>query len=280
MSDPRLTLVREGVADEALQGVAPAGSYTETMAMRCAVTSAPVRATQDPYSEQVDQLLFGEGFEVLSEHGAFAYGQTRRDGYVGYVHRTHLVSGVGEITHWVRALRTIAFSLPDYKSAALTPLSLNSLVAVEALEGAFAKVTGAGWVSVEHLSPISEVEQDFVAVAERFLGAPYLWGGRESTGVDCSGLLQAALLACGGWAPRDTDMQAPALGEAIDAADARRGDLVFWTGHVGILLDERRLLHANSHHMAVAIEPLDQVITRKLATDGAPTAFRRLSSGQ
>jgi len=153
---------------------------------------------------------------------------------------------------------------------------MNALVAVEAQEGRLCKVAGAGWMAAEHLSPVGVFETDLAGVAERFLGTPYLWGGRESLGLDCSGLVQAALFACGLACPRDADQQA-SLGHEIAAKDFGRGDLVFWRGHVAIGLDEARVVHANGHHMMVAIEPLETALGRiEAAGVGKPTAFRRL----
>ncbi|HEV7383963.1 MAG TPA: NlpC/P60 family protein, partial [Phenylobacterium sp.] len=181
-----------------------------------------------------------------------------------------------EATHRVGALRTYAFAAPSIKTQATGPYSMNALVAVEAREGRLAKVSGAGWVAAEHLTPIGTFETDMAGVAERFLGAPYLWGGRESLGLDCSGLVQAALFACGHACPRDTDQQAE-LGREIAREDFGRGDLVFWNGHVAIALDEARVVHANGFHMMVAVEPLETAIARiDAAGVGRPTTYRRL----
>ena len=174
------------------------------------------------------------------------------------------------------AIRTYAFAEPSIKTRAGGPYSLNALAAVEAQEGRLCKVAGAGWIAAEHLAPIGVFETDLAAVAERFLGAPYLWGGRESLGLDCSGLVQQALFACGLACPRDTDQQA-GLGRPIAGNEFGRGDLVFWKGHVAIGLDETRIVHANGHHMMVAIEPLATAVSRIAAADvGLPTAYRRL----
>ena len=180
-----------------------------------------------------------------------------------------------EPTHRIAAVRTYAFAGPSIKARASGPYSMNALLAVETVENRLAKVAGAGWMAVEHLAPVGVFETDMAAVAERFLGAPYLWGGRESLGLDCSGLSQAALLACGRACPRDADQQAE-MGHAIERGEFGRGDLVFWRGHMAIGLDETRIVHANGHHMAVAIEPLDTAIVRiDAAGVGQPTAFRR-----
>jgi cell wall-associated NlpC family hydrolase len=273
--DPRVTPLRDGIAARALEGVLPAEVYLEARALRCAVPATGVRRAPDAASEQMDQLLFGEVFEAVEEEGGFFWGQARRDGYVGFVEAAALAP-LGEApTHRISALRTYAFAEPSIKTRASGPYSLNALVTVEAVEGQLARVAGAGWMAAAHLSPIGVFERDPAAVAERYLGAPYLWGGRESLGLDCSGLVQQARLACGLAGPRDTDMQ-QALGREIDRSDFARNDLVFWKGHVAIGLDRQRILHANAHHMAVAVEPLDAAIERiKAAGSGEPAAFRR-----
>jgi len=273
--DPRTTLIRDGRASIALEGVVPAAAYVEPKARRLMAPSAAVRRAPDPASEQMDQLLFGELFDVLEEQGGWAFGQARRDGYVGFVEAAALGDAEAEISHWVSALRTYAFSEPDIKSAPVGLYSMNSLVAVEAREGRFAKGTGTGWFVEAHLSPIGFGETDHAAVAERFLGAPYQWGGRESLGLDCSGLVQQALYACARACPRDSDQQ-QALGHPIERADLQRGDLIFWRGHVAILTDARSIVHANAHHMMVAREGLEEAIARiHAAGAGEPTAFRR-----
>jgi cell wall-associated NlpC family hydrolase len=274
--DPRVTPLRDGVAGRSLEGIVRAEVYLDTKTMGCAVPAAGVHRAPDAASEQMDQLLFGETFEVIEEEGGYFWGQARRDGYVGFVAASALTAPPPEPTHRVAAIRTYAFAEPSIKSRAGGPYSLNALVAVEAQEGRLCKVAGAGWIAAGHLAPIGVFETDVAAVAERFLGAPYLWGGRESLGLDCSGLVQQALFACGLACPRDTDQQA-GLGHAIARDEFGRGDLVFWQGHVAIGLDEARIVHANGHHMMVAIEPLDTAIGRiEAAGVGPPTAFRRL----
>jgi len=274
--DPRVTPLRDGIAARGLEGVLAAEVYLDPKPLRCAVPAAAVRRAPDAAAEQMDQLLFGEVFEAVEEEGGFLWGQARRDGYVGFVEAAALAPAGPEPTHRVSALRTYAFAGPSIKTKASGPFSLNALVSVEAVEGRLARVAGAGWMAVEHLSPIGDFARDPAAVAERYLGAPYLWGGRESLGLDCSGLVQQALFACGRACPRDADMQ-QALGRPIKRQAFVRGDLVFWKGHVAIGLDARRIVHANAHHMAVAIEPLDEAVERiKAAGSGEPTAFRRL----
>ena len=279
--DGRVTPLRDGIASRSLEGIIRAEVYLHARTMVCAVPAAGIHRTPDAASEQMDQLLFGETFEAIEDEGAFLWGQAARDGYVGFMAAAALQplappSGEGGSTHRVAAIRTYSFAGPSIKTQASGPYSMNALVTVEGQEGRLAKVAGAGWMAAEHLAPIGVFETDWAGVAERFLGAPYLWGGRESLGLDCSGLVQAALFACGIACPRDADQQA-ALGAEISRAGFARGDLVFWNGHVAIGLDETRIVHANGFHMAVAIEPLDGAIKRIAAAGvGLPTAFRRL----
>ncbi len=273
--DPRITPWRDGIAARSLEGVMEAEVYLDPKAMSCVAPASALRAAPDANSEQMDQLLFGERFEVLEEEGAWRFGQAARDGYVGFVEASALSPAGPLPTHRVAAIRTYAFAEPSIKTRALGPYSINALVAVDAVEGRLARVVGAGWMTASHLALIGTYEEDWATVAERFLGAPYLWGGRESLGLDCSGLVQQALFACGRACPRDADQQ-EALGVALEAADFSRGDLVFWKGHVAIGLGDGLIVHANGHHMATAIEPLAEAITRIGAGGSQPTSFRRI----
>lgn len=274
--DPRTTLARPDLAEQALEGIVRAQRYAEPSRRQCAVSAAAIRKGPDATSEQQDQLVFGEAFDVLDEQNGWAWGRARRDGYVGWVEASALAEPVLVPTHRVSALRTYAFSEPDHKSAPAIPLTLNSLVTVEAREGRFVKLARAGWVVEDHLAAFDTFERDAAAVAERYLGAPYQWGGRESLGLDCSGLVQQALYACGRACPRDADMQAAETGEPIEAGEGfqnlRRGDLVFWEDHVALMVDAERIIHATAVHMQVAVEPLAAAVERA----GTPRVFRRL----
>jgi cell wall-associated NlpC family hydrolase len=275
--DPRVTLIRDGVAAASLEGVIPADRYLPTTLHQVAGPTLAIRKAPDPLAEQVDQLLFGETFEVLVEEAGWAFGQASRDGYVGYVQAEALRAKTIAPTHWVSALRTYAFSAPSARAPLTGPYSMNALMTVEDESDArFAKVAGLGFVPRSHLTPIGvAATDDPAALALQFLGAPYQWGGRESVGIDCSGLIQQAFYACGLACPRDSDMQAE-IGSPIDSSDLRRNDLVFWKGHVGIMLDGMRLLHANGFHMATAVEPVGEAIARiEAAGNGPPTGFRR-----
>ncbi len=276
--DPRTTLARETLAELPLEGLVKAKAYRAVSPRQCARPTAALRKAAEENAEQQDQIVFGEVFDVLDEADGWVWGRARRDGYVGWVEAAALAEPVLAPTHRVSALRTYAFPEAAIKSTPADLLTLNALVTVEAREGRFAKIARSGWVVEPHLSALDAFERDPVSVAERYLGAPYQWGGRESLGLDCSGLVQQALYACGRGCPRDTDMQAREAGEAIEPGDAlRRGDLVFWPGHVALMVDEDRIIHANAHHMAVAVEPLDEAVARISAAGvGAPTAYRRL----
>jgi cell wall-associated NlpC family hydrolase len=273
--DARLTLARNGLAARALQGIVAADRYADPVPRQCVVPATALRRGPSPDAEQLDQLLYGETFNVLDEADGWAFGQAARDGYVGYVETTALAAPGPTPTHTVQALRTYGYSAPSIKSRATGLFSMNALLAEEGREGRFVK-TAAGWFVVDHLAPIGEAAPDFVAIAERFLGAPYQWGGRESLGLDCSGLLQQSLYATGRACPRDSDQQS-ALGVEIAPTDLRRGDLVFWRGHVSIMLNPTDIIHANGNRMAVTVESLAEAITRTTANGGGdPTAYRRL----
>ena len=273
MPDPRLTLAHNGVAARSLEGIVAADRFIDTTTRRTEIPSASLRRAPSAASEQLDQLLFGELFEVLDEADGWAFGQARRDGYVGYVEAAALGNPDGAATHTVRALRTYGFSQPSIKSAPIGLYSMNALVTVESREGRFMKTTG-GWFVEEHLVPVGRFESDHVAVAERFVGAPYQWGGRESLGLDCSGLIQQALYATGRPCPRDSDQQA-AMGEPVTAL--RRGDFVFWRGHVATMTSADSIVHANAYHMAVVIEPLAEAVARTISCGGGePTGYRRI----
>jgi hypothetical protein len=277
LSDRRLVLARPDLAATHLEGVVAAARHVEPQARLCTSPAAGLHAHPDATAEKMTQLLFGEAFEVIEEIGGWAFGQARRDRYVGYVETGSLGEQPELPTHWVRALRTYAFAAPNPKTPIAMLLTMNSLCVVEALDGRFAKVAGAGWVFLGHLSPIGAYADDPAAIAEEFLGAPYQWGGRESLGLDCSGLIQNALHACGLTCPRDSDLQAAELGRPVQSETLARGDMVFWDGHVGMMVDAERMVHANGHHMAVTIEPLAPAIERIAAAGaGQPTAFKRL----
>ena len=272
--DPRTVLARPDLADERLEGLVRAARFARAERMVCRAPVGAIRKAPVQDAALEDQLLFGEAFDVLETAQGWAWGQARRDGYVGFVRADDLASAPAAPTHWVRALRTFGFSKTDLKSAPVMPLSMNSLVRAGGEANGFLDCEEAGFIPAGHLAPAGEFESDPAAVAERFVGAPYLWGGRDSLGLDCSGLIQQALYACGRACPRDTDQQMAAF-EPIEARALGRGDLVFWRGHMGMMLNAELLIHANAHHMAVAVEPLAQAVDRIRSLEGEPLGFRR-----
>lgn len=224
------------------------------------------------------QLFLGERFTVYDEADGWAWGQCAHDGYVGYIERHALADAGAAASHRVVSHFSHIYERADVKAPALRGLPMNAKLAVADVDAKFAALAGGGFVSVAHIAPIDARVADFVAVAEHLQGAPYLWGGRAPDGIDCSGLVQCALERAGIAAPRDSDMQERALGQAVSGgADAslRRGDLVFWGDHVGIMSDAQTLLHANSRQMAVTKDRLGDVVARNLSAGNAVTSVRR-----
>ena len=257
--DPRLTPARPDLAAAHLKGQVEAERFVEPVDKQAVISAAPIRRAPDPDGAMDDQVLAGEVFAVLEERGGWGWGFSRAGGYVGWVDLAGFSETVRTPNRRITALRTYAFSRPDIKSAPRHLLSLNALIAGGRREDRFVEAEGLGWVVAEHTGALDETAGDFVAVAEGFLAAPYLWGGKESVGLDCSGLLQMALRAAGTEIPRDADQQEAALLEAwqdVTAMPERaRGDVVFWPGHVGIMTDSEHLLHANAGFMDVTLEP-------------------------
>lgn len=276
--DKRLTAARGDIAAAHLKGRVQADRFVEGKARQVIAPALALRRTGADDAMLETQALFGDGFTVYDERDGWVWGQSARDGYVGWAKASDLSADIVAPTHEVAVLRTLAFSHPDLKSAPTLALSLTSHVAVTETDGKWAKAAHAGWIYRAHLRPIGEhATGDWVAEAEKFLGTPYLWGGKDSFGLDCSGLMQTAMASAGIVAPRDTDMQEAGVGKAItiDLGNLKRGDMVFWKGHVGVMLDETRLLHANAFHMMTAIEPVREAVARIEAVAGPVTSIRR-----
>jgi len=279
--DPRLTPARDDLAAAHLQGVFAAERYTQGRKMTIVSAIADLRRSPSHDSPVDTQALLGECVTLYEEEEGWGWVQLARDGYVGYVSTAVLADGMPQGTHRVAVNRTFVFPWRDLKLPVVDALPLGALVTVRKVEGGFAQIADAGYVFADHLVPIDEKAVDFVAVAERLLHAPYLWGGKTSLGIDCSGLVQLSLGEAGISAPRDTDLQEKALGLDLAFDESfeglRRGDLVFWRGHVGIMRDDATLLHANAHHMLVASEPLRAAWDRIRAKTDAPiSSIKRL----
>ncbi|MGA0561754.1 C40 family peptidase [Ancylobacter sp. VNQ12] len=281
LHDPRLTPARPDLAALHLRGIVEASRFVEGQARRVIATSAPVRKEPSPEASLTTEALFGETVTVYetTEEG-WAWGQLDADGYVGWLPAEALGALGLPATHKVSALRTPVFPGPSIKLPPLELLSFGARVAIVEMRERFAVTQEGGFIFGNHLAPLDSVEPDFVAVAAHFLGAAYLWGGRSSLGLDCSGLVQVALAAAGLKAPRDSDMQEHALGAPVafdgDLSVLRRGDLIFWPGHVGIVEDRDTLLHATAAYMSVVREPLAAALKRIEAASAPVRSVRRL----
>lgn len=274
--DPRITPAREDLAAKHLERTVPAARFVEGEEREVIDAQAPMRAEPAPDAPLVTEALMGERVTIydINDEG-WAWGQLAGDGYVGWLAANALLAPRGAPTHKVTALRTLAFPGPSIKLPPVAMPPLGSRLTVLREQDRFA-VSPLGFLPASHLAPLEQRETDFVGVAERFLGTPYLWGGKTNYGLDCSGLVQVALNACRIACPRDSDMQESALGTSVDIQNMRRGDLVFWNGHVAIVRDEKTFVHANAFHMAVAIEPIAAAIARIAAAGSDVTSVKRL----
>ena len=273
--DRRLVPARPDLAAEHLRGTVEAARFVPGVARRVIETAIALRREPDPTTSLDTEALFGEAVTIYDEAEGWAWGQLARDGFVGWMPANGL-GAPAPPTHRVGAVRTFLYPTPSIRQPYLMALSLGSEVRVTGQDGLFLALAGGGFVFARHLQPLGSVENDPVGVAEQFLGVPYLWGGKTSLGLDCSALVQTALHACGIACPRDSDMQAQGLGSPIALAEARRGDLLAWKGHVALVRDGETMIHANGHTMTVAIEGLAAGIDRIAASGDPLAAVKRL----
>jgi cell wall-associated NlpC family hydrolase len=280
--DPRTTPARPDLAAQHLEGRVAAARFVTGTELEVRDPQAPVRREPSPEAPLDTEALHGERVTVYDDNGeGWCWGQLEADGYVGWMPANALCPPGPPPTHRVAALRTFVFPVRSIKAPPIEALPLGSRVTVSATQPSDSDLTdlASGFcIPTRHLAPLGSTEPDFVAVAERFLGVPYLWGGKTSLGIDCSGLVQTALTASGFSCPRDSDMQERALGTPLaidDPAAWRRGDLIFWEGHVAIVRDATSIVHANAFHMAVAIEPTREALRRIADAGSTPVSVKR-----
>jgi len=279
--DPRVTPARADLAAKELEGKVLAARYVDDRLYEVIDPQAPLRSEPRPDAPLATEALKGERVSIYDMNAeGWAWGQLAADGYVGWLPSNALAPPGSAPTHKVAALRTFVFPGPSIKLPPIEALPLGAHLTVARVADRMAITSAGGYIPAAHLAPVGHYETDFVAVAERFVGVPYLWGGKTMLGLDCSGLVQVALTACGISCPRDSDMQEAALGvplkRATGLAGVKRGDLIFWKGHVGIVSDPATLIHASAFHMAVAIEPIAEAIERIGETGGDVTSVRRI----
>jgi cell wall-associated NlpC family hydrolase len=278
--DARLHAYRPDLADARLKGEIASTRFVDGNKARIVVPVADLRAAPRPDSGVNSQLLFGEEVLVFEDADGWAWVQSQTDGYVGYVSDNTISTHNADATHVVTAPRTFIYPGPDLKKPRTAELSMGSLVSVsdfvEARGTTYAVLASGEALIAKHLIPFGKAIDDYVSVAETLLYTPYLWGGASAFGIDCSGLVQLSMRMAGRHVLRDSDMQAASIGEVLDpGAGLKRGDLVFWKGHVAIMTDPKNMIHANGHTMDVSREGLAEAIERIGYLYGQPTGFRR-----
>lgn len=273
--DRNLVPWRPDLAAESLRGIHAAERYAAGTLHQAIRGIVPMRSAPDASRGQATEMLHGETITVYEVKDGWAWGQLADDGYVGYVEAAALTDRIAAPTHRVRAFRAFLYPGPDFKRPPVRALSFRSPVEVVERDEGYARIRESGepggWLPEVALGPLDAVEPDVVATAQRFLGVPYLWGGRSSLGIDCSGLAQLACAAAGHAIERDTYRQVQTAGTLAgpdDSVELRRGDLVYFPGHVGLMVDSETLIHANVRAACVSLDPVREVAARVAADEG------------
>ncbi|MBL4618301.1 MAG: C40 family peptidase [Robiginitomaculum sp.] len=274
--DPRITPARSDLAAEHLRGIVTAEKFVSGNTLSVITEMSDLLAQPKLDQSLQSQLLFGEQFVCLESKDGWAWGQSVRDGYVGYVRASALQEQTAIPDHWISSLRTPVFSQANLKSPIVGYLHRNSQIHISKTSDDYCHV-GMGWVAKCDIQAINSPAEDWVEVAKTYLHSPYVWGGRSSFGLDCSALIQNSLQAAGISCPRDSDMQEEQLGKPVRTSDFTRGDLLFWKGHVGVMVCRDNFLHANAASMKTVIEPVSEAINRIEKTAGPITSIRRFS---
>ena len=275
--DPRLHAYRPDLADVKLKDQVSSLRYAQGRPFTVAAPVADVRKAPHATAGVMTQALMGEAVAVFDISGGWAWCQLAGDGYVGYMPVDALVEGTIRATHLVSVPLTFLYPAADLKSSPRTPVYLNSRLTVRAEGETWAELADRRFVFRRHLTPLGAGAAEPASVAVMFEHVPYLWGGKTQQGLDCSGLIQIAFHAAGLACPRDSDMIEREVGEPLplDPDVLARGDLVFWKGHLGMMLDGERIIHANGHHMLTVIEPVGDALARIESLYGPATSFRR-----
>lgn len=281
MLDRRLNAFRPDLAEKSLEGQVDALRFIDGKPARVSASVTAMRPKPDAASGIDTELLFGEPVSVLDRADGWAWVKSGVDDYVGYVEETALGAEGPSPTHWVAAPRTFVYRDPDMKTPTVRALSMGSRITVTGeaeTRGTRYLLVDDGAVIAKHVAEVDvPVSGDYVTVASRFLQSPYLWGGRSGFGLDCSGLVQLSMMMTGKKVLRDTDMQRASIGTEIGRGDLRRGDLVFWKGHVAIMTDGETMIHASGFTMDVSHEGLEDAIRRIEPMYGLPLIYRRPS---
>ncbi|WP_375676334.1 MULTISPECIES: NlpC/P60 family protein [unclassified Bartonella] len=278
--DPRLHAFRDDLADQRLETEITAQRFVQGEKRRVNTAVAGLFKENSKKSERQTECLFGEELLIFEQGETMSWGQSLKDGYVGYIDTKVLCTSTIKQTHVVSVPRTFKYLHADLRGPIVSPLSMGSKVSVvdeiEVRDTMYSILENGTAIITSHLSPIGRVYEDYVTVAETFIRTPYLWGGVSGFGIDCSGLIQLSMMMTDQIVLRDTDMQQETIGSPLTDTDKlQRGDLIFWKDHVAIMVDHANIIHANGFSMDVMIEPLEKAITRIAKKNQYPIAKRR-----